>query len=271
MSGSTAARNNAGSAPRRASTPGRASGLGTGRRSESMLRGDARGDGPHRTGRSAGSYVDGANALQIGYADPVEADPIESDAYDRDAAIGYERSAGTRTATRPRPTDRTPRRTSERTTEREAERTGQRSPARATDRLVPRQRQRARLAEPTEVAAPLPISLPRAPFLVLMASLVVVGVVGVLLLNTKINENAFQIDNLRAQQAGLDLQQQQANQQLTDLESTGNLNAAAAGLGLVPAGTGTFLTLPNGRVVGVPQPANGGQQQSTASNTDPGR
>ena len=73
------------------------------------------------------------------------------------------------------------------------------------------------------MAPPLPISLPRAPFLVLMVSLVVVGVVGVLVLNTKINENAFRLDALRGQQAALDLQEQQLRQNLTELESPGNL------------------------------------------------
>src|SRR5688572_6668132 len=46
---------------------------------------------------------------------------------------------------------------------------------------------------PTPVAAPVPVALPRAPFLILMVALVVVGVLGVLVLNTKINENSFRL------------------------------------------------------------------------------
>jgi hypothetical protein len=110
---------------------------------------------------------------------------------------------------------------------------------------------------PAPQAAPLPIALPRAPFLTLMVGLVVVGVLGVLVLNTKINENSFRLNDLRASQAALDLQQQQLERDLANLESPGNLRAAATRLGLVPAGTPAFISLPDGRVVGVPQPASG--------------
>jgi len=107
------------------------------------------------------------------------------------------------------------------------------------------------------VAPPLPFALPRAPFLLLMVAIVVLGVVGVLVLNTKINENAFKLNDLRAQQAALDLQEQQLTQRLDELSSPGNLRAAARRLGLVPAGTPAFINLPDGRIVGVPRPATG--------------
>src|SRR4051812_3663645 len=69
-----------------------------------------------------------------------------------------------------------------------------------------RPRRRGRSAPSARpVAPPLPISLPRAPFLILMVSLVVIGVAGVLVLNTKINENAFRLDALHNQQTSLDL------------------------------------------------------------------
>src|SRR2546430_17326041 len=41
------------------------------------------------------------------------------------------------------------------------------------------------------VAPPAPVSVPRAPFVALVLVLVVAGVMGILVLNTKINENAF--------------------------------------------------------------------------------
>ena len=129
---------------------------------------------------------------------------------------------------------------------------------------APIKRQRARRAPwvsdvtgAAPEAAPLPIALPRAPFLLLMVGLVVVGVLGVLVLNTKINENSFRLNDLQTNQAGLDLQEQQLARNLADLESPGNLRAAATRLGLVPAGTPAFINLPDGRVVGVPQPAAG--------------
>jgi hypothetical protein len=134
----------------------------------------------------------------------------------------------------------------------------------------PRRRGRSQAAPSARPASPpLPISLPRAPFLILIVSLVVIGVVGVLVLNTKINENAFRLDALHNQQASLDLQEQQLSQNLSELEAPGNLRAAAARLGLVPAGTPAFISLPDGRVVGVPQPASG--TASAASTADSGR
>jgi hypothetical protein len=120
----------------------------------------------------------------------------------------------------------------------------------------------------TPVAPPLPFALPRAPFLILMVAIVVLGVVGVLVLNTKINENAFKLNDLRAQQAALDLQEQQLTQRLDELSSPGNLRAAARRLGLVPAGTPAFINLPDGRIVGVPRPATGSASPSSAN---PGR
>jgi hypothetical protein len=155
-----------------------------------------------RGAANAGAYVDGANALQVGYADPVTAPPRR---------------------TRPEPT-----------------------PGRdATGSAAPR-------------AVPLPVALPRAPFLVVVVSVVVVGVLGVLVLNTKINENAFRLDALRQQQTTLDQQEQDLARQLALRESPGELRAAAARLGLVPAGTPAFINLPDGRVVGIPQPAPAG-------------
>jgi hypothetical protein len=125
-------------------------------------------------------------------------------------------------------------------------------------RIPSRERERRQpWVTPAEEPAPLPIALPRAPFLILIVALVVAGVLGVLVLNTKINENSFRLNDLRNNQAALDLQEQQLQRDLADRESPGNLRAAATRLGLVPAGTPAFINLPDGRVVGVPQPAAG--------------
>ncbi len=124
-------------------------------------------------------------------------------------------------------------------------------PERDTDRAGVPQR------TPLRVAPPVPVSAPRAPFVALVLAIVITGVLGILVLNTKINENAFRLDHLRTQQAALDQQEQQLNQQLADQESPNSLAAAARRLGLVPAGTPAFITLPDGRVLGVPQPTDG--------------
>jgi outer membrane murein-binding lipoprotein Lpp len=131
------------------------------------------------------------------------------------------------------------------------------------DRAYDRQTGRDQTRRPADerprlrLAPPMPVSGPRVAFVVMIVVLVMAGVVGILALNQKINENAFKLDNLRAEQAKLDRQEQDLNQQIAEKEAPGNLAAQARKLGLVPAGAPAFIRLPDGRVVGVPQPANG--------------
>jgi hypothetical protein len=109
------------------------------------------------------------------------------------------------------------------------------------------------------VAPPAPVSVPRAPFVALVLVVVIAGVLGILVLNTKINENAFTLNHLQDQQNHLDQQEQQLDQHLADLESPNSLRAAALRLGLIDSGTPAYLPLPNGQTVGVPQPAQPSQ------------
>jgi hypothetical protein len=123
-------------------------------------------------------------------------------------------------------------------------------------------------------APPVPVTAPRTPFVVLVLVVVVAGVLGILLINTKINENAFKLSYLQDRQANLDRQEQQLNAQLANQQAPNNLAAQAAKLGLVPAGTPAFIRLPDGRVIGVPQPATStpsvtSQQASQSSSQAP--
>jgi hypothetical protein len=180
------------------------------------------------TARGYGAYVDGSSALQIGDVESQDVDFDERGPRSLHAGpVEFDTPAGFLPPNR------------------------RRSPA-----PVPRQRQSAGTRPeagpatlPAPAVAPLPVALPRAPFLALIVGLVVAGVVGVLVLNTKINENAFELEHLRARQAALNLEEQQLAQRLADKESTGNLAAEAARLGLVPAGTPAFISIPDGRVI----------------------
>jgi hypothetical protein len=115
------------------------------------------------------------------------------------------------------------------------------------------------------VAPPAPVSVPKAPFVAGVLAVVVTGVVGVLVLNTKINENAFRLDALQQQQSRLDRTEAQLTKDLADKESPTSLAAAARRLGLVPAGSPAFITLPDGKVLSVPGPGTG--QSSATGNT----
>ncbi|MFB9239609.1 hypothetical protein ACFFWC_29455 [Plantactinospora siamensis] len=107
------------------------------------------------------------------------------------------------------------------------------------------------------VAPPAPVLVPRAPFVALILAVVVGGVLGILVVNTKINENAIRLSRMQDQQATLDLRQQQLEDQITKAEAPGNLVARARKLGLVDSGPPAFIRLPDGRTIGVPQPAAG--------------
>ncbi|MER7456571.1 hypothetical protein [Micromonospora sp. NPDC126480] len=132
-------------------------------------------------------------------------------------------------------------------------------PTQGTAALRPVERTAAGTARPPRlrVAPPAPVSVPRAPFAALIVLLVVGGVLGILTVNTKINENAFRLEKLQQQQAKLDLEQQQLNRQIAEAEAPGNLTAAARKLGLVEADEPAYIRLPDGKTIGVPQPASG--------------
>ncbi|WFE52651.1 MULTISPECIES: hypothetical protein [unclassified Micromonospora] len=116
------------------------------------------------------------------------------------------------------------------------------------------------------VAPPPPVSVPRAPFAALIVVLVVGGVLGILAVNTKINENAFRLERLQQQQARLDLEKQQLDKQIAEAEAPGNLTAEARRLGLVDAGEPGYIRLPDGKTLEVPQPATG-QRSVTSQGT----
>lgn len=107
------------------------------------------------------------------------------------------------------------------------------------------------------VAPPPPVSGPRAPFVALVLALVIGGVLGILVVNTKIAENSFRLDRLTKQQSALDLQQQQLEREIAAAEAPGSLQAAARKLGLVEAGQPAYIRLQDGKVIGIPTPAGG--------------
>jgi hypothetical protein len=110
------------------------------------------------------------------------------------------------------------------------------------------------------VAPPAPVTVARAPFVAMMLVVVIAGVVGILVLNTKINENAFRLDALQRNGQVLDRKEDAMNRELANVESPGSLAAAARRLGLVPADRPAFIKLPDGTVLGVPKPASAAGQ-----------
>ncbi|GAB3231388.1 hypothetical protein GCM10027447_26450 [Glycomyces halotolerans] len=97
--------------------------------------------------------------------------------------------------------------------------------------------------------APEPVEVPRPAFVAGVVALVVAGIVGLLLLNTVINEDAYHLQDLRSDGVELSQTEQQLNAQLADLRSPNNLEVAAEDYGMVKPDKVLMLDLSTGTIV----------------------
>ncbi|WP_051704115.1 hypothetical protein [Glycomyces sp. NRRL B-16210] len=105
---------------------------------------------------------------------------------------------------------------------------------------------------PTAKPAPEPVDVPRPAFVGGIAALVVAGIVGLLLLNTVINEDAYHLQELRGNASELDQTEQALADELTNLNSPNSLAAEAERFGMERPDTVTYLYLPGGETVEMP-------------------
>jgi cell division protein FtsL len=139
---------------------------------------------------------------------------------------GRPRPARTRSATRP-----APKQTSLRTT---------------TAGALPRAR--------VQVAAPTRTRPRRAPFVVLIVTLLGGGLIALLLLNMVLAQDAFTVTQLQLQVSQMQDRQEALAQQVDRLGSPQRLAQRAHALGMVVSPNPVFLRSTDGRVVGVPAP-----------------
>jgi Tfp pilus assembly protein PilX len=95
----------------------------------------------------------------------------------------------------------------------------------------------------------------RGAFILVVTALLVLGLVGMLLINTLLAQGAFQITALRSAQSALLEQEQRLSQSIAEQAAPARLTARARELGMVPVRTAVFLQLPDGTVLGRPVPA----------------
>ncbi|GAB7183686.1 cell division protein FtsL [Kitasatospora sp. Ki12] len=96
----------------------------------------------------------------------------------------------------------------------------------------------------------------RTPFAVLVVVLLAAGLLGLLALNTALNEGSFELSRLQRQTTVATDEQQSLQHQIDQSSAPDALARRAAELGMVPAGGMAFLDVPNGgKVVGTPGPA----------------
>jgi len=106
-----------------------------------------------------------------------------------------------------------------------------------------------------KLVAPVRRRAARVPFVVVMIGVVAGGLLGLVLLSTVLQAQAFTISDLTRKQNSLVMQQQQLAEQVDDLQSPENLATKAGDLGMIPQTNPTFLRLSDGAVLGVPKPA----------------
>lgn len=101
---------------------------------------------------------------------------------------------------------------------------------------------------------------PRAAFVGLVVAILGVGLVGLLLLTTAMQQRAFALFEIENEIALLREQRQILTAELAQLEAPGALAQAAAEIGMVPNDTPVFLDLESGALRGelVPAPPPAG-------------
>lgn len=104
----------------------------------------------------------------------------------------------------------------------------------------------------------VPANLRRGPFIVLVLALVILGTVGLLVLNTVIAADSFRVEQLVQRNAELAVAEQELQRQVAEGLAPDALAEAARRLGLIPAGQPAFVIVgPDGAIViqGTPVPA----------------
>src|SRR3954454_13856875 len=94
---------------------------------------------------------------------------------------------------------------------------------------------------------------PKAPFVVLVAALLVGGLVGVLALHTALAEDSFRLHDLQARSAALADQEHALEQQGAADASALALTRRAEALGMVRSENPAFIRLSDGRILGKPK------------------
>jgi hypothetical protein len=107
------------------------------------------------------------------------------------------------------------------------------------------------LRRPRLRAVPRAVGRPaRTPFVVLVLLVLAAGLVGLLLLNTSLQQGSFHLAELERSTAELRDRQQALAREVAVLEAPGGLARRAASLGMVPDTSPAYLRLADGSVSG---------------------
>jgi hypothetical protein len=125
------------------------------------------------------------------------------------------------------------------------------APARARARITGAAQQRARLF----LVRGGRTTAPRVPFAALVLTVLGLGLVGLLVLNTSLQQGAFHARDLEARAERLTEKREALQLQVARLREPQRVAARAADLGMVANPSPAFLRLADGEVLGKPTPA----------------
>lgn len=95
----------------------------------------------------------------------------------------------------------------------------------------------------------------RVPFVILVLLLLGAGLVGLLVLNTSLQQGAFQAAALQTRQVALSTRQHDLELEVSTLQNPQRLARVAQHLGMVPNTNPVFIDAASGQVLGSPAPA----------------
>ncbi len=93
------------------------------------------------------------------------------------------------------------------------------------------------------------------PFILSLVLVLSIGMVGVLLFNTRIQDQQRQLDDLQASAQSLQNHEAALEQSVDNEGTTNTLGAKAANLGMVPNPNPVIIRMPDGSVYGTPRAA----------------
>ncbi len=123
---------------------------------------------------------------------------------------------------------------------------------------------RTRRVQPTtgtkrlRLVAPARATTRRTPFVVVVILIISLGLVGLILISTILQGQAFTLDRLDRQATELQTKQEAMTHALNAMQSPAGLAAAAVGYGMVPNTNPVFLRLSDGSIIGKADPARPG-------------
>jgi hypothetical protein len=130
--------------------------------------------------------------------------------------------------------------------------------------LAPTTRARTRLADAVGQRARLSLvrgtrnTAPRLPFAALVLTVLALGLVGLLVLNTSLQQGAFRARDLESRAEALREHRQALELKVAELREPQRVARQAAAMGMVPNPAPAFLRLSDGKVLGNAEPAVAG-------------